>query len=170
MSYRSRGFAVLVVGVLSCWSVAAVAARSQAQTVSPPFIAKTDKLCAAISARFSRALGKFPYPNFDPLEPDPKTLPRVGKHFAKALPIRRAIPDQLRGLGEPTSGKQTWDAIRSLALQENTAGIKQVSAALASNAKAFVVTVKQIDQLQHAIKARAAAAGFPKSSPCGKIF
>jgi hypothetical protein len=121
---------VLAVAVvaLSCSNVAAVAAPET--KISPQFIAKTDKLCAAINGRFRRTLGSFPYPNFNPFRPDRKTLLLVGKHFAKALPIRRAIPRQLRSLGEPTTGKQAWDAIRTLALQANTVAVKQVAVAL----------------------------------------
>ncbi len=107
-------------------------------------------MCAKLNVRFGHALGKFPFQNFDAIHPDLKTLPLVGKHFANALPIRRAIPAELRGLGEPTTGKQAWDAIRSLALQANAAGIKQVSVALASNAKGFVATVNQIHRLHNA--------------------
>ena len=137
---------------------------------NPKFVAKTGRLCAAIDARFTSVLGDFPYPNFDATKPDPKTLPLVGKHFAKALPIRRVIPRQLRGLGEPTTGKQAWDAIRALLLRDNAVAIKQVSAALASDSKAFVVTVKQTGRLHNTIVAKAVAAGFPKTSACGQIL
>jgi hypothetical protein len=132
-------------------ALGAVGARSQATVISPEFITKANRLCAKI-------------------HPDLKTLPLVGKHFANALPIRRAIPAELRGLGEPTTGRRAWDAIRSLALQGNAAGIKQVSAALASNAKGFVATVNQIHRLHNATGAKATAAGFPKASACGQTF
>lgn len=151
-------------------AVGAVGARSQATAISPQFIAKADRLCAKLNARFSSALGTFPFQDFDAFHPDLKTLPLVGKHFAKALPIRRAIPAELRGLGEPTTGKQAWDAIRSLALQVNATGIKQVSVALASNAKGFVPTVSQMHRLHNAIVAKAITAGFAKTSACGETF
>ena len=48
--------------------------------------------------------------------------------------------------------------------------IKQESAALASDSKAFVVTVKQTGQFHNTIVAKAVAAGFPKTSACGQIF
>jgi hypothetical protein len=161
---------VLAVAVvaLSCSNVAAVAAPEA--KISPQFIAKTDKLCATINGRFRCTLGSFPYPNFDPFRPDRKTLLLVGKHFAKALPIRRAIPRQLRNLGEPATGKHAWDTIRTLALQENTLAIKQVAAALALNSKAFVSTVKQTQQLHNTIERQATAAGFPKTTACGEVF
>jgi hypothetical protein len=151
-------------------ALGAVGARSQATVISPEFITKANRLCAKLNVRFGHALGKFPFQNFDAIHPDLKTLPLVGKHFANALPIRRAIPAELRGLGEPTTGRRAWDAIRSLALQGNAAGIKQVSAALASNAKGFVATVNQIHRLHNATGAKATAAGFPKASACGQTF
>ena len=164
--------------LLSCAALAltvGVTAGSSATTVtigqiSPQFITKADRLCAKLNVRFGRALGKFPFQDFDATHPDLKTLPLVGKHFAKALPIRRAIPAELRSLGEPATGKQAWDAIRTLALQENAAGIKQVSVALASNAKGFVATVNQIHRLHNSTGGKATAAGFSKTSACGQTF
>jgi hypothetical protein len=161
---------VVMVVVLFCASVSAFAARPQAKTISPAFIRKADKWCATVNARVTSIVGKFPYPTFNPTKPDLKTLPLVGKHFAKALSIRRRIPAELRSVGEPTSGKRVWDAIRSLALEENAVAIKQVAAALASNSKVFVSTVHQTDHFHSAIGARATAAGFPQTSACGKIF
>jgi len=156
----------LAVGVISGSSATTVMIGQ----IRPQFIEKADRLCAKLNVRFHRALGKFPFQDFDAFHPDLKTLPLVGKHFAKALPIRRAIPAELRGLGEPATGKQAWDAIRSLALQENAAGIKQVSVALASNQKAFVATVNQIHRLHNSAGGKATAAGFSKTSACGQTF
>jgi hypothetical protein len=150
--------------------ISAFASFSEAKAISPAFVTKTDRLCATIDAHFRRTLGTFPYPTFDPTKPDPKTLVLVGEHFAKGLPIRRAIPGQLRKLGEPAAGKQAWDAIRSLALRENAVAIDQVSAALASSTKAFVASLKQLDRLHAAITRKAIAAGFPKTTACGELF
>ena len=148
----------------------AAAANAATQAISPSFIARADRLCAAVNGQFNRALGPFPFRNFDPTRPDLATLPKVGRHFAKGESIRRAIPGRLRGLGEPAAGRRPWDAIRTLALQENAASIDQISAALASDATAFVATVNRIQTLQDTIHSKATAAGFPKSTACGLIF
>ena len=168
MSHRI-GVLVALAVALACCSTA-LGAHAQSTAITPKFIVNANKLCATINTGFNHTLGKFPFSNFDPTKPDLKTLPLVGKYFAKALPLRRPIPGELRGLGEPTTGKQAWDAIRSLALRANAAAITQVSAALASNSKAFVATVNQITQLHNAIVAKATAAGFPKNSACGQTF
>jgi hypothetical protein len=154
---------------LACCS-ASLAAPSGTTKISPQFIVKTDKQCATINASFNHVLGNFPFSHFDPTKPDLKTLPLVGKHFAKALAIRHAIPGELRGLGEPAAGKQAWASIRSLALQANASAIKQVSDALASDAKGFVATVNENSRVHDAIVAKAVAAGFSKTSVCGQVF
>ncbi len=140
-------------------------------TISPTFVSKTDRLCASINADFGRALGKpFPFSNFDPAHPDSKTLVKVGKYFSKALPVHRKIPARLRALGEPAQGRSAWDTIRSLALEDNTVAIEQVAAALAGNKKTFVATYKRLVRLHGQITKDAAAAGFPKSTPCADTF
>jgi hypothetical protein len=156
-----------VVGLLC--SSAAGSARAQT-TISPTFVTEVDKLCSKIDADFAHALGPFPYPNFNREKPDHKTSVLVGKHFAKGLPVHRKIPAQLRKLGEPAAGAKAWDAIRSLALQDNAVGIRQVSDALAGNTKAFVATVHRLQDLHKQIVKEALAAGFRKSTPCGDAF
>ncbi len=163
------GVSIVVTAALGCCN-ASLAVAPQAAKISPQFVVKTDMLCSTISTSFDHTLGTFPFSNFNPTKPDLKTLPLVGKHFAKALSIRRAIPGQLAGLGEPASGEKTWDAIKSLALQANATATKQVSYALASNSGGFVSTVNQISRLHDTIVARAVAAGFPKTSACGQVF
>jgi hypothetical protein len=105
-----------------------------------------------------------------PQKPDRKTLILVGKHFAKGLPVHRSIPGRLRKLGEPAAGAKAWDAIRSLALEDNTIAIAQVSDALAGDAKAFVSTVHRLQSLHKQLVAKALASGFSKSTPCGDSF
>jgi hypothetical protein len=86
-----RSAAVIVLAVL-CGGAATTAPAARTAHISPAFITKATKVCAAIDADLNHALGPFPYPRFDPAKPDRKTLVLVGKHFAKALPVRRTIP------------------------------------------------------------------------------
>ena len=166
---RSIALSIVVAVALGCCS-ASLAASAQPAKISPQFIVKSDKWCMTINANFEHTLGKFPFSHFNATKPDLKTLPLVGKHFAKALPIRRAIPSGLQALGEPGSGEQAWNALKSLALHINTVATKQVSYALATDTKDFVATVKQIQRLHKTLVAEALAAGFPKTSACGQVF
>jgi hypothetical protein len=162
----------VAVSLLCAFAGASAAAdQPQGSMISPAFVKKTNKLCATIDAKFTRVLGDtFPYPNFNPTKPDHKTLLLVGKYFAKALPLRRAIPGEFRGLGEPAVGTAVWDAIRSLVIEDNAVAIKQVAAAQAGDAKTFVSTYHRLRALDRRITIKASTSGFPQDTPCGFIF
>jgi hypothetical protein len=145
-------------------------ALAKTTTISPAFIAKVNAYCTSEESQFNKVLGKFPFPNFDPTKPDVKTMKLVGKHFAKDLPLRRAIPNDLNKLGQPPVGKTQWAAIKALALQSNQVALTQIQAALAGNTKAFVNTVNQSDTVQTKLTATATKAGFSKKTPCGDVF
>jgi len=168
---RGNGRVTAVVAAALIWTSVAASAPGSTGRISPGFVAKTDRLCAAIDASFARVLGsKFPYPKFNAEKPDRPTLMLVGQYFARALPIRGRIPGQLLALGEPASGRAAWAAIRSLAFEQNAVALDQISAALAGNAKAFVATVHRYEQLHGLIGGKGVAAGFPKTTACGDVF
>jgi hypothetical protein len=115
-------------------------------------------------------LGQFPFPNFNPYHPNTKTMRLVGKHFEKALPLRQAIPNGLKALGDPQAGQSRWDKLKSLAAQSNRIAITQVHDALAGNVKGFVATVNQTGSVHNELVKASEKDGFAKSSPCGQIF
>lgn len=94
----------------------------------------------------------------------------VGKHFEEALPVRKAIPNELKGLGEPQAGKTQWAQLESLAAQSDNIAINQIHVALAGNVKGFVSTVNQTQSVHNKLVKTAEKDGFAKSSPCGQVF
>jgi hypothetical protein len=108
------------------------------------FISRANSLCEATQTVFNN-LSPFPFPNFDPLHPDPTLLPQVG-HFFDQPERRRLLPDllsRLVGLGAPPAQPAEWARVllaRRALIKVETA---QVHAALAGNAAAFVRTVMQ---------------------------
>jgi hypothetical protein len=136
----------------------------------PEFITKVNAYCTAEEARFNKTLGKFPFNNFDPTHPDLSTMRKVGAHFAKALPIRRAIPTGLMNLGEPEVGNAQWDGLRTLAIQSDRLAISQVHIALTGTTKAFVANINQTTALQNKLESTAVKDGFSKKTPCGEVF
>ena len=166
-----RGF--WVVGVVTGICLLTFPGISEAQTkpaITPGFIAKVNAYCSAEESRFNGVLGQFPFPNFEPLHPDTKTLRLVGKHFEEALPLRKAIPNELKALGKPQAGKSQWGELESLAVQSNNIAISQIRVALAGNAKGFVDTVNQTTSVHNKLVKSAQKDGFAKSSPCGQVF
>jgi hypothetical protein len=91
------------------------------------------------------ALPGFPFSTFDPFHPDPQLLPQVGRFFDQ--PARRRLPRALlatlQKLGSPPADSRAWDDVlkaRQGALAMET---RQIKAALADDAPAFVRTLYQ---------------------------
>ncbi len=108
------------------------------------FIRRANTACQATEAKAARLPG-FPFSNFDPFHPDKNLLPQVGRFFDQ--PARRRLPRallaELQKLGQPPVGGGTWRNVlnaRRAALAMET---RQIKAALANNAPAFVRTVYQ---------------------------
>lgn len=162
------GAMALITGIcLLCPGVSQAATKP---AISPEFITKVNAYCSAEESRFNNVLGQFPFPNFDPLHPDVKTLRLVGTHFEKAQSLRKSIPTELKALGEPQAGKTQWAALRSLATQSDNIAIEQIHAALGGDVKGFVDTVNQTTSVHNKLVKTAVKDGFEKSSPCGEVF
>jgi hypothetical protein len=163
------GAASLITGLCLLSSPIASQAKTK-PAISPEFIAKVNAYCSAQESRFNNVLGQFPYPNFNSLHPDVKTLRLVGSHFEKAMSLRTAISSGLKALGEPQAGKTQWAELRSLATQSDDIAIEQIHTALAGNVKGFITTVKQTQSVHNKLVKTAETAGFAKTSPCGDVF
>jgi hypothetical protein len=119
-----------------------VIVRPQANTA---FVGRADKICATGTRSLSK-LPPFPFDNFDPLHPDPRMLPPVGRFFTGAGDSRPALRARLAGLvqfGSPPAQRTVWSGY--LRERENElANIEaQDTAALQSQVPAFVQTVKR---------------------------
>ena len=95
------------------WLIAAtIAARTAAvlrvavitrRAVNAGFVAHADQICTRASRQLA-ALPPFPFPNFDPLHPDPRLLAQVGAFFTgpgDPRPIFQTLNTRLRALGKP---------------------------------------------------------------------
>jgi hypothetical protein len=109
------------------------------------FIQQANAACDA-TERQAMTLPGVPFATFDPLHPDPQLLPQVGRFFDR--PARRRLPGaliaELEKLGQPPASSQAWSNVlnaRQAALATET---RQIKAALADDAPAFVRTVYQL--------------------------
>lgn len=112
------------------------------------FLAHANHICAQASRQLT-ALPPFPYPNFDPLRPDPALLPQVGAFFAgpgDPRPIFRTLYTQLRALGAPPANRSAWGRTLRARAAALTVINEQDAAALAANTPAFVNTVHASDR------------------------
>jgi hypothetical protein len=153
-----RGFSIVVVKV-------AVRRPLKIGVVPRPakndrFIRRADAACHA-TERKVQALGSFPFPDFDPFQPDPQELPKVGQFFND--PARRDLPSglltKLERMGRPPAGNRAWKNLleaRSTMLAEEK---KQTKAALANDAPTFVKTVYQLSRDYNEVVFRSAVFG-----------
>ncbi len=144
--------------------------RATRPAIDPAFVAKVNAFCAAEAKQLPTNAHQFPYPQFDPSHPDLRTLPKVGAYLAADLPERHKLPTRLNALGEPATGRAQWHQIRSLALQENAIGTRQVTVALASQARAFTATAHEIAKIANELHNASRKAGFSTTSPCASLF
>jgi len=143
--------------------------KPSSQKLSASFAQRVNGVCARALAQYE-ANGPFPYPQFRPLHPDPRLLPRVGAFLARNQRAAQAIPAQMRALGEPAAAKAQWDHVQGLIAQAEISAARQVAFAKKSNAAGFAAESKTANRLHDTITAEGRALGFSKSSPCSNVF
>jgi hypothetical protein len=109
-----------------------------------PFIRRADAACST-TERKAEAMPPFPFSDFDPFQPDPQVLPQVGQFFNQ--PEMRALPSgllhKLERLGQPAASRAAWKNVLGARRTLIASEAKQVNAALAGDAPAFVRSVYQ---------------------------
>ena len=151
-------------------TTASIPASSASSRLDAAFIARANAVCVRAKVATEKAHGRFPYSNFDPLHPDPELLPKVGAFFASSQAIADRVPGELQALGDPQKNAATWQRMLVLARQSRAIAHRQVAAAQASNAPAFVATVREIESLDMNLGRLAITAGFAERAPCSQVF
>jgi hypothetical protein len=140
---------------------AAVVARPPAAAA---FRARADSLCSAAATRLE-SLPHFPFDDFDPLHPDGKRLPEVGRFFTGSgdpRPTLTTLQSRLRALGEPPAAATEWDRVRTALAHELGVRDEQDRAALAGDGTAFVKSVHGVHRAYRAVAIATAVFGVPR--------
>ena len=124
------------------------------------FIRRATAACHATATKASRLPG-FPFPTFDPFHPDKQLLPQVGRFFDQ--PARRRLPStliqQLENLGPPPATRRAWNSVLAARRTLRSNETRQIKAALADDAPAFVRTVYQQSKDYNSLVFRSAVFG-----------
>jgi hypothetical protein len=109
------------------------------------FIRHATAACEA-TERQAMSLPGFPFSTFDPFHPDPQLLPQVGRFLDQ--PARRRLPRallaELETLGQPPASSRAWGNLLKARQAALTVETRQIKAALADDAPAFVRNVYQL--------------------------
>ena len=146
-----------------------IASPTPATTLDAAFIARANAVCAR-AKRALDAKGKFPYQSFDPLHPQVTLLPKVGAFFAARRAIGDRVPAELQALGTPHNAAGQWDQMVASSKQDRAIADRQIKAAEASDAPAFVATVNAIASTDKRLGQLALSRGFTSLSPCNAIL
>jgi hypothetical protein len=174
-------YACAITGILAAIGMSSCGSSSKPSSAGGPgqpstntpldrgFIARADAVCARAKSR-TDAYGEFPFQNFDPIHPDVKLLPRVGAFFAQEQSTRDHVPGELRQLGAPQQGAALWRRLVALVAQNRITNDRQIAAANAADASAFVATVDEAQHSHDQIQQLGKSAGFSAGSPCKALY
>ena len=131
------------------------------------FVYKANEACQPMATQ--DGISPFPYPSFDPLSPIPSELPTIGRYY-DSLDVDHDLIRVLKGLGEPTNGVASWNAVLTLATQYYALVSQQIAHAEATDATGFATNAKQLLSVGAKLDAAVAAVGFQSDSPCAQLL
>lgn len=136
--------------------------------VDAEFLTKANEVCAVgVASQGSRP--PFPLKDFDPEAPDAEDLPIVAAYFDE-WGDGEQIAKKLSDLGEPLTGKSTWQKLITLAENIGASSRTQINAAQAKDVAAFKLTLEEGAELREEIGAVGSSAGFSTNSECAKYY
>ena len=112
------------------------------------------------------AQGPFPYPDFNPTDPDPAKLPGVADALMKTDATFTTWLEDMRALGEPPSGNEAWVALLDAIEAHVRINRDQIDAARKGDTGRFAADYEEGVGTQEALLDAATDAGVPE---CSKV-
>ena len=133
----------------------------QAPAVGAAFASKAVAVCQAVLAR-KKAQGPFPYPGFNPTQPDASKFPVVAQFLRKTVDTFQSWLHQMQALGQPPAGQAAWaDLLKSIA-DHVRLDVEQQAAAQSGDSQTFTKDYYGGQQTQADLFRAADAAGVPE--------
>jgi hypothetical protein len=142
----------------------ATSTSTTATGVEAAFQTKAVAACKAASDQL-RAQGRFPFPDFDPVQPDTSKFPTIAAYEAKTVTNDQEFQRSLVGLGQPTMGQSAWDTFLNVVDRFVRLSVAQQDAAQRNDPATFTRTYRDLVAQAGGAKATAAAAGVPSCDP-----
>ncbi len=141
------------------------AADSSAPAVGTAFAAKATAECQRALTQ-KHAEGPFPYPDFNPTQPDPSKFPGMVGFFSKAIITYGTWLQNMQALGPPPGGQDAWsDLVDQIGVQLHLHK-HQRAAAVRGDATTFTDDYYKGVKSQDALESAAEAAGVPE---CARV-
>jgi hypothetical protein len=122
-------------------------------------------VCRAALAQ-KHAEGDFPYPDFNPTQPNPSEFPGVARFFTKAVATYSTWLRRMQALGQPPGGRRAWgDLLKEITVQLHLHE-DQRAAAVRGDTKTFASDYQKGFQATTTLQRAADAAGV---SACGSV-
>lgn len=112
------------------------------------------------------AEGPFPYPDFNPTDPDPAKFPGVADALMKTDVTFTTWLEDMRALGEPPSGNEAWVALLDAIEAHGRINRDQIDAAREGDTERFAADYDEGVATQEALLDAATDAGVPE---CAKV-
>ncbi|MEP7033451.1 MAG: hypothetical protein ABI879_05670 [Actinomycetota bacterium] len=145
----------IVVLVLS-----SVACSSGSPVLGSAFQSRVVAVCESALAQ-KKALGPFPFPDFNPTAPDLSKLPDIARSEAKTVEIFQTWMARMQALGQPPTGQAEWaDVLRALGSHVRII-VEQQAAAARSDGQTFTKDYYEGNKAQEDMVRASDAAGVP---------
>jgi hypothetical protein len=150
---HGRGLAiVLAIGTVAC--------SSGSPVLGTAFQGRAVAVCESALAQ-KKAQGPFPYPDFNPTQPDLSKLPEIAQFEAKTVEIYQTWMREMQALGQPPTGQAEWaDLLRALGSHVRII-VEQQAAAARSDGQTFTKDYDEGNKAQEDMVRASDAAGVP---------
>lgn len=131
-------------------------------SVGEAFAVRALAVCEAALAQ-KEAQRPFPFPDFNPTQPDPSKFPEVAAFLEEETAVTfGAWLADLEALGEPPSGQEAWGDVLTAVETIVRLNEEQVVAAEGGDIEAFIEATAALGETQVALVRATGAAGVPE--------
>jgi hypothetical protein len=156
---KVAGCFVLSSAIVACGSGAKN--DSQPPAVGTTFANRVEAVCEG-ALQQKKDQGPFPYPDFNPTQPDLSKLQGIAEFEAKTVTIFEAWQDRMLALGEPPTGQAAWAEVLKALGSHVRIIVEQQGAALRGDARTFTNDYYEGNKAQEDMVRAADAAGVPE--------
>ncbi len=145
---------LLVLGSVACSS------GSGPSVLGSAFQSRAVAVCESALAQ-KKAQGPFPYPDFNPTQPDLSKLPSIARSEAKTVTIFQTWLREMLALGQPPSGQAAWADVLTALRSHVRIIVEQQAAAQRGDGQTFTKDYHEGNTAQGDMQRASDAAGVP---------